>query len=245
MRINRIYQPVKLHINSEIELTPDAANHLITVLRLKINTAITLFNGDGFEYDAIITDIQKKSVTVTVNQSNEKNTESPLFIHLGQVISRGEKMDFTIQKAVELGVNKITPIISERCNVKLDIKRQQKRFIHWQKVIISACEQSGRTIIPALNPIISINDWIKQCREKSKLILHPHTDSKNSAITSDKRSTTALLIGPEGGFSETEIQLAKENDFRCLQLGPRILRTETAALAAIAVLQATSGDFSV
>ena len=220
MRNIRIYQATELNANTSIELSPDGANHLINVLRLKTNDPIILFNGDGHEYPATISTIQKKSVTVDIHQTIEKNIESPLHLHLGQVISRGEKMDFTIQKAVELGVNEITPIISERCNVKLDEKRGQKRIAHWQKVIISACEQSGRNIVPTLNPITPIDDWIKQRNEKLKLVLHPHTADKSWNTTDTSQNNIALLIGPEGGFSETEIKIAIENGFYCLQLGP-------------------------
>jgi len=150
-------------------------------------------------------------------------------------------MDFTLQKAVELGVNKITPIISERCNVKMDADRWEKRLNRWRQIIISACEQSGRQVIPTLNPVVSLDSWVASCSAELKLILHPHED--NSLNTNKKHKNIILLIGPEGGFSQMEIGLALKNDFRCVQLGPRILRTETAALAGVAVLQSMFGDF--
>ena len=169
--------------------------------------------------------------------------ESCLNIHLGQAVSRGEKMDFTIQKAVELGVNEITPIITERCGIKLSAERWDKKWEHWQGVIIAACEQSGRNKIPVIHKLCSLNQWLCEIQAELKLIMHPHvaTRYRNSMMG---LKNIALLVGSEGGFTEQEVELSKDYQFLGMKLGPRILRTETAALATIAMLQTLYGDFT-
>lgn len=242
MRIPRIYHPYILHQNDIVTLAQQSAKHLLQVLRLQVGAQLILFNGQGGEYKATIKQINKKSVSVTVDQFSEKNLESPLHIHLGQAISRGEKMDFTIQKAVELGVTEITPIISERGNIKLTEDRFQKKLTHWHGIIISACEQSGRNFIPVLHEPVHINHWITQSHAGLKFVLHPDINQKalEKEITQNR---ITLLVGSEGGFTETEVSWAAENHFQHLTLGPRILRTETAALAAISFFQGIWGDF--
>ena len=168
------------------------------------------------------------------------NVESPLFIELGQVISRGDKMEFTIQKAVELGISKITPLYSSRCGVKLDDKRKDKKVEQWQKIAISACEQCGRNVVPKVGEITNIDDWYSKDPEALSLTLDPKASIKLSEIK--LKSKLRLLIGPEGGLDDSEIQKASENNFVGVTLGPRILRTETAALAALSILGCTFGD---
>jgi 16S rRNA (uracil1498-N3)-methyltransferase len=242
MRIPRIYYPNILHQEDTVILTEQAAKHVLQVLRLQMGAQLTLFNGKGGEYQATISHINKRSISVVVGKFSEIKNESPLYIHLGQAISRGEKMDFTILKAVELGVSEITPLISERCNVKLPEDRLQKKLAHWQAIIISACEQSGRNFIPILHTPIHLNHWIAQHRSGMKFILHP-ADKPSSLKESIAQKNITLLVGSEGGFTEGEMTWATENHFQPVTLGPRILRTETAALAAISVFQGIWGDF--
>lgn len=242
MRIPRIYHPDILQPNDTLTLTDQAAQHLQQVLRLQMGDQLILFNGKGGEYQAVIKSIHKRNVLVEIGTYTAHEVESPLHIHLGQAVSRGEKMDFTIQKAVELGVAEITPLISERCNVKLSADRFQKKSAHWQAVIISACEQSGRNHIPIIHEPVQLNNWLAQHHKGLKLMLHPAINKSLITENSPQKYIT-LLVGSEGGFSEEEIAWATENNFQQLTLGPRILRTETAALAAISVLQGIWGDF--
>lgn len=243
MRIPRIYQAQTLQTNTSITLDEHAAKHVARVLRLRPGASLILFNGDVGEYLAEIVAIEKLKVHIQINSFTPKDVESPLQLHLGQVISRGEKMDYTIQKAVELGVTEITPLFSERCNVKLSGDRLEKRLKHWQGTIISACEQSGRIKIPTLHPAQDINSWIKQEQQGLALVLH-HRNSNKLSDLETKLKSIRLLIGPEGGLSEDEISLAEDNNFQSLSLGPRILRTETAALTAITALQCRWGDLA-
>lgn len=243
MRIPRIYHTQSLHSHEVITLTEDARKHVFQVLRLQVQSQIILFDGSGGEFRGFIKTIDKRVVTVEIGEHIKREVESPLFIHLGQVISRGEKMDFTIQKAVELGVSEITPLISERCNVKLPPDRMQKKMVHWQSIIINACEQSGRNRIPVINAPVELNQWITENNAGLKLILHPSATTNDLSKQNAQQQIT-LLVGCEGGFTRSELNWAIENHFKHLTLGPRILRTETAALTAISVLQCRWGDFN-
>ena len=158
MRTVRVYDNQPLQLNSQVTLGSDAFNHAIKVLRMEINDPLTVFNGDGNDYQAVITSIQKKSADIRVTGIQKKDNESPIRIHLGQVLSRGDKMDFTVQKSVELGVNVITPLVSERCGVKLNDERSQKKQETLQKIVISACEQCGRAVIPEVRPLMSLEE---------------------------------------------------------------------------------------
>jgi 16S rRNA (uracil1498-N3)-methyltransferase len=241
MRIPRIYQSATFCTGKELVLTEAAAHHLVHVLRLPIGAAVRLFNGEGGEFAGIIRHIKKTNVIVEVGEYFACEIESPLRIHLGQGIARGEKMDWIIQKSVELGVTCITPLMTERCNIKLEKNRVEKRLQHWQTVAIAACEQAGRIQVPTVLPIQAFNEWIVTTKAQSKFILDPQ--AKQSLLEGTNLLTNVCLaIGPEGGLAENEINLAKQQGFVNLRLGPRILRTETAALAAIAVLQYGFGD---
>ncbi|HEX5793474.1 MAG TPA: 16S rRNA (uracil(1498)-N(3))-methyltransferase, partial [Rheinheimera sp.] len=165
-----------------------------------------------------------------------------LKIHLGQGISRGDRMDFAIQKAVELGVTEITPLFTERCGVKLDGERLAKRNEQWQKIAVSACEQSGRSIVPTVHPAINLQDWLAQQTKELKLTLHPRANDTIKTLTPN--SHLRLVIGPEGGFTDHEMQQTSNAGFQGIQLGPRVLRTETAALTAISALQLQFGDLA-
>lgn len=241
MRIPRIYTSQPLQLEAVVSLDDNAANHVARVLRLPIGAEIHLFNGAGGEYICYLTTITKREIIVRIEKFVAHNIDSALKIHLGQVISRGERMDYTLQKAVELGVTEITPLTSDFCNVKLQEERMDKKLAHWQGVIISACEQSGRTKLPALHQPQSILAWVANIKAQHKLILEP--TAENTIQTLSPATDFALLIGGEGGLSDKEIQYAVTHQFTGIKLGPRILRTETAGLAVIAALQTLFGDF--
>jgi 16S rRNA (uracil1498-N3)-methyltransferase len=181
---------------------------------------------------------------VKVDQYNPREAESPISLCLAQGISRGEKMDYTIQKAVELGVTKIIPLLTERCTVKLDADRREKRLQHWQSIIISACEQSGRNKIPTLLPPQAFHHWLPTANADQCFVLAPTANQKLEKISLKNNAEVILLIGPEGGLSDGEIALASDQSFIPLNLGPRILRTETAAVAALSALQCIYGDLA-
>jgi len=242
MRIPRVYYPHPITLDEEFLLTDDAGHHIATVLRLKANHPIVLFNGDGNEYSAQIISIQRKKVVVEADACLSISKESPLTLHLGQGVSKGDRMDTVLQKSVELGVTEITPVITERCAVKLDAARWEKKQLQWQKIIIGACEQTGRSILPTLNMPVSLNQWLSESTNSSRLVLAP--GAEHPLVKQPYNSQGfRLLIGPEGGLSDTEIHQANESGYTSVSLGPRILRTETAAIASITILQAQHGDF--
>jgi len=241
MRIPRLFHPSIIASQKQIELSDDAAGHVARVLRMQVHQPIILFDGTGYEYTTTITHLSKKNVHVIVQHAAFKNAESPLNLHLGQVISRGDKMEFTIQKSVELGVNTITPLLSGRCGVKLDEKRFEKKLGQWKKIVIAACEQCGRNIIPKINPIIQLEHWCAEETNALKLNLHPRATYSIKTLPETKQNIR-LLVGPEGGLSEDEILMTQKHQFEEILLGPRVLRTETAALTAITALQVRFGD---
>ncbi|KPJ67688.1 MAG: hypothetical protein AMJ43_03370 [Coxiella sp. DG_40] len=241
MRIPHIYCANKLKQNSEITLGVGASNHILHVLRLKLGSPLILFDGTGGEYDALLFAIDKLRVIAKVKKFINREVESPLKIYLGQGISRGEKMDYTIQKAVELGVYKITPLFTEYCNVKLSGERLQKRSQHWQSIAINACEQSGRNRIPSIDCAQGLPAWIPQS-DSDILLTLCHRSSKTLADLPQKLNTVTILVGPEGGLSAHEIEFAQRYNFIPICFGPRVLRTETAALTVISILQSKWGD---
>lgn len=240
MRLTRIFLPKPLLLNQEVALTPAASHHLLKVLRLSMGAPLIIFNGEGGEYHAELINTNNKIAVVRLEKFTPINRESLLQIHLGQAISRGEKMDFTLQKAVELGVTKITPLFTRFSNVKLNEERLAKKMLHWQGIIISACEQSGRNVLPELSLPQAIENWLPQQSAALKLILDPQGDRTLSQFSASQE--VCLLVGAEGGLSAEEIQLAHQHRFQSLQLGPRILRTETAALVMLSMLQGSWGD---
>ncbi|WP_153446252.1 16S rRNA (uracil(1498)-N(3))-methyltransferase [Vibrio algicola] len=241
MRTPRIYHPETILGLGELSLADDAAGHIGRVLRMTAGQEILLFDGSGAEFPAIISAVSKKNVTVELRERIERNIESPLNLHLGQVISRGDKMEFTIQKAVELGVNTITPLISERCGVKLNAERFEKKLQQWQKIAIAACEQCGRNVVPEVRPLMQLEQWCAEDYDGLKLNLHPRAKYSINTLPTPV-SKVRLLIGPEGGLSDPEIQMTQEYQFEETLLGPRVLRTETAGLSAITALQVRFGD---
>ena len=241
MRIPRVYSPQTMAIGDRIELEAGAARHLTSALRMSSGQLVTLFNGHGGEYTAELVEAKKGKATVRITEFDKTDRESNLSIHLAIGISRGERMDLIVQKATELGVSEITPLFTERCEVKLSGARLDKKVSHWQQVAISACEQCQRNSLPSINAPVKIDQWQVNCDASLKLVLHHRTDQSLSDMPPPSRQV-ALLIGPEGGLSEREIQQAISLDFSALALGPRVLRTETAPLAAISILQSLWGD---
>lgn len=241
MRIPRIYHPELLSVGDSVTLDEDAANHVGRVLRMSTGQALQLFDGTNHIFDAEIVAADKKRVQVRVTSAALQDRESPLDIHLGQVMSRGEKMEFTIQKSIELGVNTITPLLSERCGVKLDAGRLDKKLQQWRKIAIAACEQCGRNRIPEIRPAMALEDWCSEPADGLKLNLHPRASQSINTLPLPVKQVR-LLIGPEGGLSADEITRTAEHGFTDILLGPRVLRTETTALTAITALQVRFGD---
>ena len=220
---------------------PEAqAHYLSRVLRLTVGAAVQLFDGSGQEYIGELTSVSKKAVQVELRECLDGLPESALQIHLGQGLSRGERMDWAIQKATELGVAEITPLFTERCEVRLNDERMQKRLEHWQQIAISACEQCGRSKVPVIYAPQSVKDWQATVQAELKLVLHPVAQPLTEHTTP---STLAFLIGPEGGLSDAEVAQAAEYGFQPARLGPRVLRTETAPIVALSVAQQLWGDF--
>jgi 16S rRNA (uracil1498-N3)-methyltransferase len=240
----RFFTDSPLALNADIQLSENAAAHATRALRLNVGDNAIIFNGDGFDYACTLTSVKKNTVTAKITSANAISNESLLNITLLQGISSGDRMDFTIQKAVELGVKKIQPINSKRSVVQLTQERAEKRIEHWQNVAISACEQSGRAFVPKVLPPLSLENWLSQnpYNNTLRILLNP-VGAKRLEEIEKPASTIELLIGAEGGLSQAEIDLASAQHFQSIVLGPRILRTETAALTAISVMQALWGDF--
>ena len=241
MRIPRIHHPELLSVGQDLALCEDAANHVGRVLRMSAGHALQLFDGSNQIFEAEIVQADKKSVRVKVLSASLDNRESPLNLHLGQVMSRGEKMEFTIQKAVELGVNVITPLFSERCGVKLDAECLNKKLGQWPKIAIAACEQCGRNSVPEIRPAMDLEKWCTEEDDSLKLNLHPRASASINTLPQPVERVR-LLIGPEGGLTADEIAMTARHQFTDILLGPRVLRTETTALTAITALQVRFGD---
>ena len=242
MRIPRIFTDSPLATGSQCELGDAAAQHVGRVLRMTEGQSLVLFNGDGQDYSARITHADKKRVKVSVEEARSNLAESNLDILLGQALSKGDRMDYAIQKAVEMGVTGIAPLSTDRSDVKLKGDREEKRLRHWRQVAISAAEQCGRARVPELHPVMALNDWLEHTEDRDlRLVLHHRTQQSLGSL--DKPSRVALMIGPEGGLSPDEIAAAEAAGFMPVTLGPRVLRTETAPVAAIALCQWLWGDF--
>ena len=244
MRIPRCYTNQQLTPHQSISLEEEPAHHLRHVLRMRTGNQIILFDNSGDEYQAHLDQVTKQGVTALSGKKLRHETESQLMIHLIIGISRGERMDLVLQKATELGVTHITPCLTQRCVVKLDNKKRANRMTHWRRIIISACEQSGRCRLPLLDEPVELSTAIAQQNSDLALVLDPGGKQPISEIPPPK-SSVSILIGPEGGLSDGERDQALQQGFLGLRLGPRILRTETAPLAAIAAIQTLWGDFKV
>ena len=243
MRIPRIYTEQELSPHASLELEPGPSQHIARAMRMRPGDALTVFNGMGGEYPATISAVGKKFVALELGELRDREVESPLAIHLGIAISRGDRMDWLIQKATELGVNSVSPVFTERVEVKLKGDRADKKRRHWQQIAIAACEQCGRNQLPQINASQELSRWIDKTEADLKLVLHHRAPVESDHDISP--SSIALLIGPEGGLSEAEIGLSGNAGYQPLKLGPRVMRTETAPLAAIAILQARWGDISL
>ena len=242
MRVPRIYCPVPLSIGSQVDLPPPALNHVVKVLRLKPGAALTLFNGAAGEFQGVLTAVTRSTATVSLHAYTPRETESPLPVLLVQGISRGERMDYTLQKAVELGVSTLLPVLTERSVVKLEQERRRHRIQHWQGVIASACEQCGRNRLPLLLEPVSLAEGLRSTALQGlKLVLDPLAKPTLSTINPPP-AAVSLLVGPEGGLSPAEIVMAEAAGFTAVRLGPRVLRTETAGLAALTAVQLLWGD---
>ncbi len=239
MRLSRFFIDAPLALGSHA--LPEAQAHYIgRVLRLAPGAAVQLFDGSGFEYLGELSEVGKKQVQVELREQLRGMPESPLRIHLGQGLSRGERMDWAIQKATELGASEITPIVSERCEVRLKEERADKRLAHWRQIASSACEQSGRSVLPLIHSPLSLSQWLQQVDAELKLVLHPVAQPLSSHA---KPQSLALLIGPEGGLSDAEVSEAQRAGFNPARFGPRVLRTETAPVVALSLAQQLWGDF--
>src|SRR5512139_1267394 len=234
MRIPRIFHPGQLQLHSELELSEGAANHVARVLRMREQSPLIVFNGEGGEYQAQLTLIEKRRVVVSLNEFAPREVESPLRVTLAQGISRGERMDYTLQKAVELGISRIVPLLTEHCVVELKGERLEKRLEHWRGVIIGACEQCGRNRLPELSPVMTFSEWLNKTSDGTRLLLDHRAEGGINSLQA--ASSFTLLIGPEGGLSPEEQHQALTSGYRGVCLGPRVLRTETAALVALSVL---------
>ena len=239
MRLSRFFIDAPLSLGQH-ELPEAQAHYIGRVLRHAAGDAVQLFDGSGREDLGELIEVGKKAVRVELREQLAGQAESPLRIHLGQGLSRGERMDWAIQKATELGVSEITPIVSERCEVRLKDERADKRLAHWRQVAISACEQCGRSVLPVIHAPITLAEWQGHVQAELKLVLHPVAAPLESHA---RPHNLAFLIGPEGGLSEAEVEQAKAAGFHAARLGPRVLRTETAPVVALAVAQQLWGDF--
>lgn len=240
MRTPRFHEPQPLAGQHEISLSDSTAQHAIRVLRLRVGDPLILFNGDGYDYHARISAAGKRDASVTLLEREERLSESSLSIELGQALSRGERMDYAVQKATEMGCSRIAPLFTERCEVRLNHERQDKRQRHWQQIAISACEQSQRSRIPEIDNPQPLAHWLEHVRADLKLVLHHHSAQPLGNLTAP--GSVALLIGPEGGLTEEEVAQATAQGFIPVCFGPRVLRTETAPIAACAILQYLWGD---
>ncbi len=245
MRTIRIHVDLPLAAGAEVTLPAQAGEHVARVLRLAAGDPLTLFNGDGHDYEATLLAVGKREVSARVERATVRDNESPLRLTLAQGMARGEKMDLIVQKATELGVARIVPLLTERSEVKLDPARAEKRLAHWRAVAASACEQCGRARLPEILPALALPAWLASLAGDGalRLALLPEAESSARELCPGDAGAV-LVVGPEGGLGERDVALLGDAGFTGLRLGPRILRTETAGLAALAALQALHGDLA-
>lgn len=245
MRTTRIYVDAPLKVGTII-LDQAACQHLITVLRLKVGAKIQLFNGQNQEFSGQISHADRKKCEVILTEALMPALPSPLHTHLGLGIAKGDRMDFAIQKSVELGVNEITPLLTQFTDVSLDAERSIKKQMHWQKIAVHACEQCGRADVPTVHAALPFARWASTLNAELRLILHPYTNNKTQAtlpeLLTPSISRIAFCAGPEGGFHEQEVETALTHHFYSVQLGGRILRSETAPIVLLSILQWIKGD---
>jgi 16S rRNA (uracil1498-N3)-methyltransferase len=242
MRLTRVHVPGPLTSGNRQTIEGDAANHITRVLRLEQGDPLTVFDGRGGEYAARIEAIRKGAVVVEVQERSPSERESPLSLTLAQGVSRGERMDWVVQKATELGVTRIIPLLTERTVVKLDARQSERRLLHWQGVAIAACEQSGRNRIPDIAAPLELHDFLRGIDSGATRLLLSPTGTQRVDDLQAPEGGMVVLIGPEGGLAESEQRAAIAAGFIAVRLGPRVLRTETAAVTALTVLQHRFGD---
>ncbi len=246
MRVSRLFLEGSYQANSTIPLPKEQAHYVLTVLRLKNDYVIEAFNGQGLLATGKLIVTSRRTADFHIESVTQSNNESPLNTVLVQGISKGDRMDTSIQKAVELGVTAIQPIFTERCDVKLTADKFEKRQNQWQAIVINACEQSSRTVVPKILPIQTYQAWLLELESSESafgLVLDPYAENSLKTVTTPNLKTPIhLLIGPEGGLTETEVQQATQIGLTAVQLGPRVLRTETAGPAVLAILQTLWGD---
>ncbi|MBI1732048.1 MAG: 16S rRNA (uracil(1498)-N(3))-methyltransferase [Gammaproteobacteria bacterium] len=241
MRVVRIHVETPLTPGAEIMLPPESAHHLSAVLRLGPGAVVELFDGSGGSHRGRLVAARKRSVTVQLESFDPCERESPLQLTLVQGISRGPHMDYTLQKAVELGVARVVPVLTGHGNVRLDEVRASRRAGHWRRVVIAACEQCGRNRVPEVSAPQPLAQWLNRDGNPCRLVLDPGADTGLPALPAPAGGVS-LLCGPEGGLSEAEVRSATGSGWRAVRMGPRILRTETAPVAALAACQALWGD---
>lgn len=232
--MSRFYIDAQLELGVDLLLTEQVFHHWVKVLRAQVGDSATLFNGQGGEYQVTLIEINKKSAQVSVDHFNPDNRTLSTQVLLGQVMSKGDRMDYAVQKATELGVHQIQLLTSERCEMRLKYERDQKKIDHWQAIAVAACEQCGMNIIPQILPPLSLEQWFASQLPEHKLVLAPEVEKTN--VLSSMPSELALLIGPEGGLSEAEIQQANQHGFQNWCIGDRVLRTETAPVVALSII---------
>jgi len=242
MRNTRIYTGKTLHPGHTITLDDDAVRHITQVLRLRPGATLSLFNGDGRDYGAQLLAADKCEVTLEITTVSGLEPISPVNFILAQGISKGERLDYALQKAVELGVSSFIPLFTQHTVVKLQGERLERRLLHWRKIAVSACEQSGRKYLPTIKPAVQLSEWLLEDGQGLRLVLDPLATQTLAGLPTPT-GAVQLLVGPEGGLSSDEIELAKSSGFTAVRLGPRVLRTETAPIAALAAMQVLWGDF--
>lgn len=243
MRLLRSFVDQPLAVGMRFALPEAAHAHLVKVLRLDVGAPCVLFNGDGFDYDARLVSLEKRGAQVEVLARRALDNESPLAITLAQGIARGDKMDWILQKATELGVACIAPVVTDRTEVRLDAERADKKSAHWRGVLASACEQSGRATLPVLMPPQSLAKFAGADGNTHRLVLDPEAGQSLAELRIQPGDSITLVIGPEGGLSERDLLMLRAGGYTGLRLGPRILRTETAGVATLAALNALYGDW--
>lgn len=240
MRVPRLFMPDAEAPGQSLTLPEGAFQHLVRVLRLPSGAAIEAFNGRGERFAAELTDVGKRRADLVINESIPAMPESPLQTNLGLVMSKGDRMDYALQKATELGVSRITPLTSDRCDLKLKADRQAKKQQHWHGVIASACEQCGRDTLPQLGEVMTVTDWLDIQTAPLRLVLH--TAAQAPHFPEQAPEAVSFLVGPEGGLTDNEVEHAARQGFQAWQLGHRVLRTETAPVTLLAILQHRWGD---
>jgi 16S rRNA (uracil1498-N3)-methyltransferase len=243
MRTLRSFVDQPLAIGARFALSEAATAHLVRVLRLDVGSPCVLFNGDGFDYGARLVSVEKRGAQVEVLSKTVVGNESPLRITLAQGIARGDKMDWILQKATELGVARIAPVVTDRTEVKLDAERSEKKSAHWRGVLAAACEQSGRAVLPELPAPQPLVKFAAGDTNTHRLVLDPEAGQSLASLQIQPGDTITLVIGPEGGLSDRDLAALRAGGYAGIKLGPRILRTETAGIATLAALNALYGDW--